>query len=160
MGTLCRPPDANREVRSLHHGLVSPNAGKGNRHPNAGAGFILGALPVFFQGISGLRQIDVTGHLSTKKRFLAQKAFADYWETGGFPEVVGLDRRLRIKIHQEYFHALLFRDLVERHDISHPQAVKDLAHRLIDNFGLMFKGRENLTQGAYRQKHFPRLFGE
>jgi hypothetical protein len=39
---------------------------------------------------------------------------------------------LRIKIHQEYFHTILFRDLVERYDISHPKAVTDLAHRLID----------------------------
>ncbi|MCF8105716.1 MAG: hypothetical protein K9K64_09545 [Desulfohalobiaceae bacterium] len=45
----------------------------------------------------------------------------------------GLDRRLRIKIHQEYFEAVLFRDLIERHNISHPRALTDLAYRLMDN---------------------------
>jgi predicted AAA+ superfamily ATPase len=30
-------------------------------------------------------------------------------------------------------HAVLFRDLVERHDIPHPKALTDLAHWLIDN---------------------------
>jgi len=67
-----------------------------------------------------------------------QKAFTEYWETGGFPEVAGLERRLRIKIHQEYFHTLLFRDLIERHDIAHPRAVSDLAHWLVDHTGFLY----------------------
>jgi len=71
--------------------------------------------------------------MSTKKQLLVRKAFEEYWETGGFPEVAGLDRSLRIRVHQEYFHTILFRDLVERHDIAHPKAVTDLAHWLVDN---------------------------
>jgi len=62
-----------------------------------------------------------------------QKAFEEYWKTGGFPEVTHLDRNLRIKTHQEYLQAILFRDLIERHDIAHPKAVSDLAHWLVDN---------------------------
>ena len=71
--------------------------------------------------------------LSTKKQLLVRKAFGEYWETGGFPEVAGMDRSLRIRVHQEYFHTILFRDVVERHDIAHPTAVSDLAHWLVDN---------------------------
>lgn len=71
--------------------------------------------------------------MSTKKQLLVRKAFGEYWETGGFPEVAGMDRSLRIRVHQEYFHTILFRDLVERHDIAHPKAVTDLAHWLVDN---------------------------
>jgi len=95
-------------------------------------------FPFSFREFLDYKQIDWVGPMSTKKRLLVQKAFEEYWETGGFPEVVGLDRHLRIKIHQEYFHAVLFRDLVERHDISHPRAVMDLAHRLIDNTGSLY----------------------
>jgi hypothetical protein len=95
-------------------------------------------FPFSFREFLDYQQIDWVGPMSTKKRLLVQKAFEEYWETGGFPEVVGLDRHLRIKIHQEYFHAVLFRDLVERHDISHPRAVIDLAHRLIDNTGSLY----------------------
>ena len=76
--------------------------------------------------------------LSTKQRLFVQNAFEQYWAAGGFPEVAGLERRLRVKIHQEYFHAVLFRDLVERHDISHPKAVTDLAHWLIDNTASLY----------------------
>ena len=58
--------------------------------------------------------------------------------------MAGLDRALRIKIHQEYFNAMLFRDLVERHDIAHPKAVKDLAHWLVDNTAALYS-INNLT---------------
>ncbi len=49
-----------------------------------------------------------------------------------------MESRLRIKIHQEYLHAILFRDVIERHDISHPKAVVDLAYRLIDNAASLY----------------------
>ncbi len=78
------------------------------------------------------------GALSSKKRLLVAKAFEEYWETGGFPEAVGLGRNLRIKTHQEYFHTILFRDLVERHDVSHPKAVTDLARWLVDNTASLY----------------------
>ena len=76
--------------------------------------------------------------LSSSQRMLAQKAFNDYWEEGGFPEVAGISRQLRIKVHQEYFNIMVFRDLVERHNIAHPRAVADLAHWLVDNTGSMY----------------------
>ena len=90
-------------------------------------------FPFSFREFLDYMEIEGEGALSTKQRLLVQKAFEEYWETGGFPEVAGLSRHLRIKTHQEYFHSILFRDLVERHDVSHPRAVTDLAHRLVDN---------------------------
>ena len=90
-------------------------------------------FPFSFREFLDYMEIEGEGALSTKQRLLVQKAFEEYWETGGFPAVAGLSRHLRIKTHQEYFHTILFRDLVERHDVSHPRAVTDLAHRLVDN---------------------------
>ncbi len=101
-------------------------------------------FPFTFREFLDYKGIESEGPLSTKKRLTIQKAFEKYWETGGFPEVAGLDRLLRIKIHQEYFNAMLFRDLVERHDISHPKAVADLAHWLVDNTGSLYSVN-NLT---------------
>jgi len=95
-------------------------------------------FPFSFREFLDSKGIESDGPLSTKKRLTVQKAFEEYWETGGFPEVAGLDRRLRIKIHQEYWGAMLFRDLVERHDIPHPKAVTDLAHWLVDNTGSLY----------------------
>ncbi|HZX48615.1 MAG TPA: ATP-binding protein [Nitrospirota bacterium] len=90
-------------------------------------------FPFSFREFLDYKGLESTVPLSTKKQLLVRKAFHEYWETGGFPEVAGLDRNLRIRVHQEYFHAILFRDLVERHDIAHPKALTDLAHWLVDN---------------------------
>jgi hypothetical protein len=95
-------------------------------------------FPFSFREFLDWKGIDSASTLSTKKRLVVQKAFEEYWDTGGFPEVAGLSRDLQIKIHQEYFHAILFRDLVERHDVSHPKAVTDLAHWLADNTASMY----------------------
>ncbi len=90
-------------------------------------------FPFSFREFLDARGDGNTGPLSTRRRLLVQKSFDEYWETGGFPEVTHLGRALRIKTHQEYLQAILFRDLVERHDIAHPNAVSDLAHWLVDN---------------------------
>ncbi len=95
-------------------------------------------FPFSFREFLDYKEIGVEGPLSTGKRLLVQKAFEEFWETGGFPEVAGLDRNLRVRIHQEYFHTILFRDLIERHDISHPKALMDLAHRLVDNTASLY----------------------
>jgi uncharacterized protein len=95
-------------------------------------------FPFSFREFLDSKGIESKGPLSSRKRLIIQKAFEDYWETGGFPEVLGLDERLRVKTHQEYLNAILFRDLVERHDIAHPKAVSDLAHWMIDNTASLY----------------------
>jgi len=95
-------------------------------------------FPFSFQEFLDSQGLDSAAPRSTKKRHTLRKAFDEYRQTGGFPEVVGLDRRLRIKIHQEYLRAVLFRDLVERHDVSHPRAVSDLAHRLLESTASLY----------------------
>ena len=86
--------------------------------------------------------------MPTKKRLLVQRAFEENWETGGFPEVNRLDRNLRVRTHQGYFHAILYRDLVDRHDVAHPKAVSDLARWLVDHTGLPYTVR---TRGRLRR---------
>ncbi len=95
-------------------------------------------FPFSFGEFLDYKQINIPDKISTKKRLIIQKAFEEYWETGGFPEVAGLDPYLRVKIHQEYFSTILFRDLVERYDIAHPRAILDLAHKLINNAASLY----------------------
>lgn len=95
-------------------------------------------FPFSFREFLDFKGIEVKGALASKQRLLVAKAFGEFWSKGGFPEVAGLDRGLRIKTHQEYLQAILFRDLVERHDVSHPRAVSDLAHRLVDNTASLY----------------------
>lgn len=95
-------------------------------------------FPFSFREYLDWRGIAASEPMSSKKRLLVQKAFDGFWQAGSFPEVLGLDRPLRVKIHQEYFHAVLFRDLIERHGISHPRALVDLGHRLITNTASLY----------------------
>ncbi|MCC7527050.1 MAG: ATP-binding protein, partial [Candidatus Melainabacteria bacterium] len=82
--------------------------------------------------------VESGSHLSTKKQLIVQKAFEEYSDKGGFPEVAGVERQMRIKMHQEYFNAMLFRDLIDRHNISHPRALLDLAYWLVDNTSSLY----------------------
>lgn len=95
-------------------------------------------FPFSFREYLALRGIDATPPWTAKRRLIVQQAFEQYWQVGAFPETALLDQPLRVKIHQEYFQSMLFRDIVERHDVSHPRAVLDLAHRLIDNVASMY----------------------
>lgn len=62
-----------------------------------------------------------------------QNSFDEYWEKGGFPEVRNVSKRVRRMIHQEYFKTIIHRDVIERYDTIHPQAVVELSYRLINN---------------------------
>lgn len=95
-------------------------------------------FPFSFQEFLDYHLVALHKPLTTAKIHKLQQMFDIYWETGGFPEVAGLDRKLRVKIHQDYFQTILYRDLVERHNIAHPKAVSDLAHWLIDNTASLY----------------------
>jgi predicted AAA+ superfamily ATPase len=75
---------------------------------------------------------------TSRYRWRSKKAFAEYWECGGFPEVRDAERRLRLMTHQEYFKAIVLRDIVQRHNAGNPQAVMDLAHRLINQLASLY----------------------
>lgn len=95
-------------------------------------------FPFSFSEYAAFLGQEVRPNPSTRERTTLQNIFQRYWAEGGFPETAGLTNDLRIKIHQEYFHAILFRDLIERHDIPHPRALMDLAWRLIDNCASLY----------------------
>ena len=78
------------------------------------------------------------GPLSSRLRSRIQQCFGEFWERGGFPEVADMSSRLRVMTHQEYFRTIVHRDVVERNDAAHPQAVLDLALRLINQVGSMY----------------------
>jgi predicted AAA+ superfamily ATPase len=95
-------------------------------------------FPFSFREFLDWKGVEHGGALSTRRQLLVRRAFDEYWQTGGFPEVLGLDRNLRIKVHQEYFHTILARDLVERHEVLHPRALTELAHWLVDNTASLY----------------------
>lgn len=59
-------------------------------------------------------------------------AFDDFIHEGGYPEVVlENSRAMRNKLLQGYFNAMIFRDMMERYNLSNPERIKYLIKRLM-----------------------------
>jgi len=59
---------------------------------------------------------------------------ADYMERGGFPDVQDVSNGMRASMLQEYVDAVLYRDIVERHDVPSVQALKYTLEYLFHNY--------------------------
>lgn len=75
-----------------------------------------------------------SGHGITRK-LSVQHAWAAYREEGGFPETFGLAPEWRVRLHQEYFNTLLYRDVVERYNVAQPLALRQLARHMLGSIG-------------------------
>jgi predicted AAA+ superfamily ATPase len=71
--------------------------------------------------------------LSSKNKSFIINAFNSYLFSGGYPEILDVAEPLRVKILQDYFNLLLYKDLVERHDIRTYSLIKYLVRNLLAN---------------------------
>ena len=78
------------------------------------------------------------GKLTSRNRLLVQKQFDLYWKSGGFPEVLGVRDGIRVMILQEYYKTILHRDIIERFDAMHPQAVIEAGRRLMGQAATLY----------------------
>lgn len=115
--------------------LISP--GEDTASPLTGRIVSLEIFPLSFLELLDGKGIESDGPLSTRQRLTIQKAFEDYWQIGGFPGVNRLDQRHRIETHQANWNTILA-SIIGHHNISHPRAVIDLAHWLVDNTGSFY----------------------
>ena len=53
-----------------------------------------------------------------------------YLRAGGFPETVFFDEAIRIKILQEYFNVMIFRDIIERYKVANSETLKFFIKKL------------------------------
>jgi len=68
-----------------------------------------------------------------RARSLLEQRFEQYLESGGFPEVQGIPQDLRVRVLQEYIDVVIFRDVVERHDVENLPALRYLERRLLSS---------------------------
>ena len=94
-------------------------------------------FPFSFKEFADFKQVDYH-KLSSKNRLLLNKCFNEYFQKGGFPEVRDLTDRLRINVHQEYYKTILHRDVIERFNAIHPQAVLHAGYRLISSSACLY----------------------
>lgn len=71
--------------------------------------------------------------LPKARRSALEKAFRDYLTEGGFPDSQGIDMRDRRPLLQGYVDVAVLRDIIERHGISNPVALRWLQRHLLGN---------------------------
>lgn len=67
------------------------------------------------------------------ERSLVEKRFREFLVEGGFPEAQGLGTSLRIELLQSYVDTVLFRDVVERFEVSQVTALRWLVRQCLRN---------------------------
>jgi predicted AAA+ superfamily ATPase len=71
-------------------------------------------------------------HPSATVRSEIEHAAGNYLRRGGFPEVQSLDEPTRIRVLQSYLDVAILRDLIERHAISNPVALRRFVRQLMN----------------------------
>lgn len=73
------------------------------------------------------------GSLPKARRSAVERAFRDYLMEGGFPDAQGIDPRDRRPLLQGYVDVAVLRDVIERHGVSNPVALRWLQRHLLGN---------------------------
>ena len=71
------------------------------------------------------------GPVGVRKKSDMVNALSQYMESGGFPEVIGLERPMRRNILQGYLDVVILRDVVERHSVSNVAALRALLRQVL-----------------------------
>ena len=62
---------------------------------------------------------------------ILRRAMADYFESGGFPEVLDLEPHLRVEVLQGYIDSVILKDVIERHRVGNVIALKHLVSHVM-----------------------------
>ena len=71
---------------------------------------------------------------SSRSAGILRHAMSRYLEEGGFPDVQGDDFRVRVKTLQGYVDAVLYRDIIERHEVPSVQSLRYTLEYIKHNF--------------------------
>ena len=72
-----------------------------------------------------------TEYFSTGRKIAVLNHFKTFMIFGGFPEIIDLDETLKTKKLQDYFNTIIYRDLIERYNISNPSILKFFLKRIL-----------------------------
>ena len=71
---------------------------------------------------------------SSRTAGLLRHSMQRYLDEGGFPDVQGADYRMRVKVLQGYVDAVLYRDVIERHQVPSVQSLRYTLEYIKHNF--------------------------
>ncbi len=95
--------------------------------------------PYSFHEFMGAKKISIDQSLYDKKtQDKLKQLFHQYLSEGGFPEILLYDPDVKQKTLQEYLDVVLYRDIIERHNIKNPTLIKYMILSMIHNVGKPF----------------------
>lgn len=80
-----------------------------------------------------------------RERPSLERAFLDWLQVGGYPQVQGLDPPIRGQILRDYVDIALFRDVVDRHQVSNVAGLRWIVRQLLGNAGSRFSAEKFLA---------------
>lgn len=87
-----------------------------------------------FLRFNGILKPEDRIHYTSRFVGLMKSAMARYLEEGGFPDVQGLGPRARNRLLQEYADAVVYRDVLERHEVPSVQSLKYTLDHVVHNY--------------------------
>lgn len=81
----------------------------------------------------GREPVGDPSRLATAERSALQKDLRHYLRFGGFPEAQGAPERDRLELLKSHVDVTLLRDVIERHDLSSPVALRWMTRQLLGN---------------------------
>ena len=76
--------------------------------------------------------------LAARQRSALERAFLDYLDKGGFPEVQDVDATTRHRLLKDYVDVAMLRDVVERHNVTNVAGLRWLVRHLLGNAAGLF----------------------
>jgi len=102
-----------------------------------GKAIALLVMPISFKEYLRFKNISLDNNWEYKKdRFIVKKRFNEFFEIGGFPEVVLADDDLKKhSLIQSYFSSVIFKDIIERLGFKNYALVEYLIKRIVNMYG-------------------------
>ena len=88
--------------------------------------------PLNFKEYLDFKDIEINLN-STRSVSKIINAFEKFLSGGGFPELIFIDGEIKDRVLQEYFNVMIFRDLIERYEITQTAILKYFCKRVIGN---------------------------
>lgn len=98
-------------------------------------------FPLDFKEYLSFKGIEAS-YQSAEQKALLIHSFEAYLKQGGFPETVNCSESQRLQILTDYYHVLLFRDIVERYQVTRIHALKYFIQKLIANLTKPFSSNK------------------
>ena len=87
-----------------------------------------------FLRFNGIMESVPEAGFTAAERGILRNAMAKYLDVGGFPAVQGMPTSLRIATLQDYVHAVLYRDVLQRHEVTSVQSLLYTLDYLVHNY--------------------------